>query len=178
MSEPLRLAVIIGSVRAGRFGPTITRWVTGQALRRRATTVDVVDLADTAAAPRFAERIDAADAVVLVTPEYNHGYPGPVKVAVDSLREEWHTKPVAFVSYGGISGGLRAVEQLRQVFAELHAVTVRETVSFHNAGERFDADGELRDPDTARHAAHRMFDQLDWWATALRRGRAARPYPG
>ncbi|APU21123.1 NADPH-dependent FMN reductase [Actinoalloteichus sp. GBA129-24] len=178
MPEHIRLAVIIGSVRKGRFGPTVARWLIGQAAPRSTTTVDVVDLADEAAQPRFAERIAAADAVVVITPEYNHGYPGPLKEAVDSLAKEWYAKPVSFVSYGGISGGLRAVEQLRLVFAELHAVTIRETVSFHNAGDRFDAEGELVDPEAANLAARRMFHQLDWWAHTLRRGRADRPYPG
>jgi len=62
-------------------------------------------------------------AFVVVTPEYNHGYPAPLKSLIDSVGREWQAKPVAFVSYGGVSGGLRAVEQLRQVFAKLHMVT-------------------------------------------------------
>ncbi len=69
-----------------------------------------------------------ADAFLVVTPEYNHGYPAALKELIDSVYEPWHAKPVAFVSYGGASGGIRAVEQLRQVFAELHAVTLRDGV--------------------------------------------------
>lgn len=84
------------------------------------------------------KRIAAADAVLIVTPEYNHSFPGPLKTSIDSLRDEWKAKPVGFVSYGGIGGGLRAVEALRLVFAELHAVTVRDTVSFHNPWSRFE----------------------------------------
>jgi NADPH-dependent FMN reductase len=64
------------------------------------------------------ERIAAAEAFVVVTPEYNHGYPAPLKALIDSSGAEWYAKPIAFVSYGGISGGLRAVEQLRLVFGE------------------------------------------------------------
>ncbi len=73
----------------------------------------------------FRERIDRADAFVVVTPEYNHAYPAVLKFMIDCAYAEWQAKPVAFVSYGGISGGLRAVEQLRLVFAELHADAAR-----------------------------------------------------
>lgn len=76
----------------------------------------------------------------------------------------------------GISGGLRAVEHLRQVFAELHAVSVRDTVSFHNAGALFDDRGELTDPAQADGAAKRMLDQLVWWGRALREARTRHPY--
>ena len=85
-------------------------------------------------------RLAAADAFVVVTPEYNHSYPAPVKTLIDWHFTEWQAKPVGFVSYGGMSGGLRAVEHLRGVFAELHAVTVRDTVSFHGAWDRFGPD--------------------------------------
>lgn len=88
--------------------------------------LDVIDLADTRVpSAELADRIGAADAFVVVTPEYNHSYPGPLH-AIDSVGEQWRAKPVGFVSYGGVSGGLRAVEPLRVVFAELHAVTIRE----------------------------------------------------
>jgi NAD(P)H-dependent FMN reductase len=113
---------------------------------------------------------------VVVTPEYNHGYPASLKQAIDLGGREWWAKPVAFVSYGGISGGLRAVEQLRQVFAELHAVTVRDTVSFHGAHGCFDDSGSPRDPSGRNAAAKTMLDQLAWWAYALRDARAVRPY--
>lgn len=175
-SEALKLEIIVGSVREGRFGPTVARWFASRAQRRDDLSADTIDLA---AAPAerssFASRIDAADAFVVVTPEYNHGYPGPLKTAIDSASSEWHAKPVGFVSYGGVSGGLRAVEQLRVVFAELHAVTIRETVSFHGARARFDEHGRPRDRDAVNAAATAMLDQLAWWARALRQARAASP---
>lgn len=187
MDSPLRVAIIIGSTRDGRFGPTVARWFAGEVGQRRDITVDVIDLADAglpATYPRefgpperaFLERIAAADAFVIVTPEYNHGYPAALKQAIDLPRHQWQAKPVAFVSYGGISGGLRAVEQLRQVFAELHAVTVRDTVSFPNYGRLFDDAGRPTDPTAAGAATKKMLDQLAWWATALRSARTVRPY--
>jgi NAD(P)H-dependent FMN reductase len=174
MTEPLRLVVIVGSVREGRFGPTVASWFAGEAAWRGDFDVALVDLADSAGA--LVARLDAADAIVVVTPEYNHGYPGPLKTAIDAASSEWHAKPVAFVSYGGVSGGLRSVEQLRLVFAELHAVTIRATVSFHRAHSQFDERGVPRDPAAASAAAAALLDQLAWWAHALREARAIRPY--
>ncbi len=125
---------------------------------------------------RYIERIDRADAYIVVTPEYNHGYPASLKQAIDVPRGEWKAKPLGLVSYGGVGGGLRAVEQLRQVFAELHVVTVRNTVSFHQFWELFDA-GQLRDPRGPDLAASVMLDELAWWAKVLRAARLASPPP-
>jgi NAD(P)H-dependent FMN reductase len=124
-----------------------------------------------AASAAYAARIDRADAYVVVTPEYNHGYPAPLKHAVDLCHAEWQRKVVGFVSYGGVSGGLRAVEQLRQVFAELHVASLRDSVSFHNVGGRFDEDGEPHDRTGCDAAAEIMLDQLVWWGAALRAAR-------
>jgi len=167
----------VGSVREGRFAPVVANWFVDRAERRPDAKIDVIDLATTTTpSEEFTDRIDAADAFVVVTPEYNHGYPGPLKAAIDSVGVPWRAKPVGFVCYGGISGGLRAVEQLRIVFAELHAVTVRETVSFHLAHGQFDERGAPRDPDAVNAAADALLNQLAWWADALREARAARPY--
>ncbi|MFD7506430.1 NADPH-dependent FMN reductase [Streptomyces sp. NPDC059850] len=192
-TAPIRLAVIVGSTREGRFGPKVANWFTGRAALRDDVSVDVVDLADTPLPPSLTHRpgpedasaleavtprLDAADAFAVVTPEYNHSYPAPLKNAIDWHYSQWQAKPVGFVSYGGMSGGLRAVEHLRPVFAEVHAVTVRDTVSFHSAWEAFGADGALADPKGPDAAATALLDQLVWWADALRTARAARPYGG
>ncbi|MFC8846791.1 MULTISPECIES: NADPH-dependent FMN reductase [unclassified Micromonospora] len=190
-TEPIRLALIIGSTRQGRFGPTVADWFVKQVRQRDAFEVDVIDLAEhdlptsittQLSAPaaqvlgEMAGRLQAADAFVVVTPEYNHSYPAPLKNAIDWHSTQWHAKPVGFVSYGGLSGGLRAVEALRLVFAELHAVTVRATVSFHNAWGQFGADGDPIDPEGCDTAGKYLLDQLGWWATTLREGRERRPY--
>jgi NAD(P)H-dependent FMN reductase len=121
----------------------------------------------------YAERIERADGFVVVTPEYNHSYPASLKQGIDVLNTPWRRKPVAFVSYGGLSGGLRAVEHLRQVFAELHATTIRETVSLHRHPLLFDDAGWLIDPSGPAAAAKVMLDDLVWWASALRTARLA-----
>ncbi|MEU0298758.1 NAD(P)H-dependent oxidoreductase [Streptomyces sp. NPDC006175] len=181
---PLKVAVILGSNREGRFGPVVAEWFLGRAAGHPDIEAELIDVARTeppaagAAAAEVAPRLAHADAFVVLTPEYNHSYPAPLKNLIDRHFTEWQAKPVAFVSYGGISGGLRAVEHLRQVFAELHAVSIRDTVSFHNAGALFDDRGVHKDPDQVEGAAKRMLDQLVWWGRALREARTRHPYAG
>jgi NAD(P)H-dependent FMN reductase len=192
-TSPLKLAVVIGSNRDGRFGPTVADWFVSRAAEREDFQVELVDLADTelptalsynpslevrTELAKVTPKLAGADAFVVITPEYNHSFPATLKSLIDWHFGEWQAKPVGFVSYGGISGGLRAVEQLRQVFAELHAVTVRDTVSFHNAGAHFDDAGNHRDPAAPDAAAKSMLDQLGWWAEALRTAKSVRPYAG
>jgi NAD(P)H-dependent FMN reductase len=183
----LKLAIIIGSTRQGRFAPTVANWIAGQAIQRDDLSVDLIDLAEARLpdvlsgepSPEVAAitpRLEEADAFVVVTPEYNHSFPAPLKTAIDWHFTAWRAKPVGFVSYGGISGGLRAVEQLRQVFAELHAVTVRDSVSFHGAWVQFDSDGRPKDADRYEKTAKTMLDQLVWWGSSLRDARNQRPY--
>ncbi len=190
-TAPLKLAVILASNRQGRFGPVIADWFLAHARQREDYDVDFVDLAEVdlptapAARPSPAVRdelakvsptLSAADAFVVLTPEYNHSFPASLKSLIDWHFTEWQAKAVGFVSYGGMSGGLRAVEQLRQVFAEMHAVTVRDTVSFHNAHGHFDDEGRHRDPALPDAAAKAMLDQLAWWGRALRTAKEGHPY--
>ncbi|MEV0822159.1 NADPH-dependent FMN reductase [Nonomuraea rubra] len=193
----MKLAVISGSLREGRYGPGIARWFTGQASAHGLFDLDVIDPADTplpAALPlsqetlmdvtgrpeemrRLAERLERADAFVVVTPEYNHSFPAALKHLIDWHLTQWQAKPVALISYGGQGGGIRAAEHLRQVFNELHAVTIRNWLSFDQHWTRFDADGRLiRDPEGAEAAAKVLLDQLGWWSEALRQARLAVPY--
>jgi NAD(P)H-dependent FMN reductase len=181
----LRVAVVVGSVRDGRFGARIGAWV-HKCLAESTGAVDVIDLAELTFPPTmgahpdvasFATRIGLADGVVVVTPEYNHSFPGPLKTAIDAVRGQWRAKPVGFVCYGGLSGGLRAVEALRPVFAELHAVTIRDTVSLHNPWAPAD-DPSVDYPDSAAAAAlKQMIKQLWWWADATRTALRREPYP-
>ncbi|MEU4395971.1 NAD(P)H-dependent oxidoreductase [Kribbella sp. NPDC023855] len=187
----LRLAVIIGSTRNGRFGPTVASWFAQQAAKRADLDIDVVDLA-TANLPQtlsdtdeptptevavLAPRLAAADAFAVVTPEYNSSFPASLKTALDWYYEEWHAKPVAIVAYGRETGGLYAVAQLRQVFTELQAVAIRNTVTLPCYWEQFAADGSWPRPGSGYEAlAKTTLDQLVWWAHALRDARIKQPY--
>jgi len=187
----VRVAVVIGSNRHGRFGPVVAKWLLGRVRERDDLALDVVDVAEvqlpttlssspeaTAALADITPKLAGADAFIVLTPEYNHSFPAGLKNLIDWHFSEWRAKPVALVSYGGISGGLRAVEHLRQVFAELHAVTVRDTVSFMGASAAFDAEGNPRDAAGPDAAVNVMLDQLIWWARMLQEGKEKRPYAG
>ncbi|HMI50542.1 MAG TPA: NAD(P)H-dependent oxidoreductase [Candidatus Saccharimonadales bacterium] len=186
MENKITVALIYGSTRAGRFCDKVAAWVGKQISAKAEFALDIVDPAYPPARARESEEMydtvwlrhhmGIADAFLVVTPEYNHGYPAGLKSLVDSVGAEWQAKPVAFVSYGGVSGGLRAVEQLRQVFAELHAVTIRDSVSFASAWEQFNADGTLKSPERAEKQMATVLQRLQWWAVVLRNGRNAIPY--
>ncbi|HEY1897148.1 MAG TPA: NAD(P)H-dependent oxidoreductase [Terracidiphilus sp.] len=187
MDEQIKIALIYGSTRKGRFCDKVAGWAAEQIRASGNYQVDVIDPAVVLPQPgqepavqqgsaNLWQRMAAADAFVVVTPEYNHGYPAALKSLIDSVGAEWQAKPVAFVSYGGVSGGLRAVEQLRLVFAELHAVTIRDSVSFAGAWEQFDDAGLLRQPERAAKTMATLLARLHWWAVALRNARGSIPY--
>lgn len=187
----LRLVVIIGSTRNGRFGPTVAHWFAARAGKRADLDVDLIDLAEAhlpeiltdfdepvpAPVAELAPRLAAADAFAVVTPEYNSSFPASLKTAIDWYYEEWHAKPVAVVSYGRETGGLYAAAQLRQVFTELHAVAIRNTVTLPCYWEQFAADGSWPRPTAGYEASVKvMLDQLTWWGHALQDARSKDPY--
>ncbi|MET7667538.1 NADPH-dependent FMN reductase [Micromonospora luteifusca] len=197
MNDKSKLVVVIGSVRDGRFGPTVAEWVADYARAHGGFEVDVLDLADVdiplslpAAPPKFAgadyprpegmrgatTKLTDADAFIIVTPEYNHSYPASLKALIDWHFTQWTAKPVAFVSYGGAAGGRHAVLHLENVLTELHAVTIRDGLAFPNYFTAWQ-DGAPLDAAAAGYAKA-LLEQLAWWASALRAARIAAPYPG
>jgi NAD(P)H-dependent FMN reductase len=187
-TEPCKLLVILGSTRQGRFGDTVARWVLSEAQKRSEFTAGLADLRDYDF-PYFADpmppsrmpadqrpqpwssMVEDADAFVIVTPEYNHGYTAILKSALDSLYDEWVRKPLAIVSYGGFAGGARAAEQLRQVAVELQMVPTRFGVVMPFARMLFDESGTLKEPARFEPSIAAMFDDLAWWAGALKTAR-------
>ncbi|MFF0493428.1 NADPH-dependent FMN reductase [Nocardia sp. NPDC004068] len=186
-SSPLRLAIIVASVREGRFGPVVARWFAERARRHAGFEVTVIDLAEATlplALPATSPKVDpdpvrpadmaaltegltVADAVVVVTPDINRSYPASLKTAIDWHYTQWDRKPIAFVGYGGLTGGLYAISHLREIFNELNAHTLRDYVSFPRYYELFDPEGNLHAPAGPEDAATTMLDQLEWWARAL-----------
>jgi len=182
--------VILGSTRQGRSGEKVARWFMAHAQARTDLDVELVDLRDwplpffdqqrppmmggysDPAQQRWAEQVARADGYVLVTPEYNHGYPAVLKNALDHLFAEWNGKPVAFVGYGGPGGGLRAVEQLRQVVVELGMVPMRQQVALADVYAAFDQDGSLASPEHLDRQAGAVLDELAGWAARLAATRA------
>jgi NAD(P)H-dependent FMN reductase len=183
-SAPMRLMIIIASTRPGRAGLPVGTWFAGQAERHGGLEVDLVDLAelnlpmmDEPNHPRlrrythqhtleWSERVDAADAFVFVTPEYNHSFPAPLKNAIDYLSQEWQYKPAGFVSYGGVAGGTRAVQSLKPVLDILKMTAVPESVVIPFISQLMD-NGVFTPGEPVEAAAQTMLDELDRWATAL-----------
>ena len=184
MSKPV-LAVIIGSVRAGRIGNKIGAWVAEQARQHGTFDVDLIDLREvdlplTTEEPvhpgaqqyqldstkAWSERIKRANAVVLVTPEYNHGYPAALKNALDLVFTEWFYKPVGFASYGGVSGGLRAVQQLKQVVPFLRMVPTSDALVAPFVAQQI-VDDAFAPSETQVAGTTAMLDELATLTTAL-----------
>jgi NAD(P)H-dependent FMN reductase len=179
------LQIIIASTRQGRVGLPVGRWIAERAAAHGAFDVDVVDLAevdlplmDEPNHPRLRQythehtwewsaRVDRADAFVLVTPEYNHSFPAPLKNALDHLHHEWAYKPVGIVSYGGVAAGTRAKEALEPVLGALRMSAVVESVNIPFVAQ-FIEDGELRPNDVMEAAADALLDELARVEAALR----------
>jgi NAD(P)H-dependent FMN reductase len=185
MTTPIQIAVILGSTREGRQCDAIAAWLARELDQRKDLGFSIIDPLTldlhqsrqaSASEKALCQKLGEAEAFIVITPEYNHSFPAALKHLIDSVYTEWQTKPVGFVSYGGAAGGARAVEQLRQVFAELHAPTIRDTVSLPNVWEQFDEAGELKQPERPIRALNRMLGQLLWWAGAARDAREKDPY--
>ncbi|MEI2776137.1 MAG: NAD(P)H-dependent oxidoreductase [Tetrasphaera sp.] len=197
MTEPAealpRLMIIIGSTRPGRAGLPIGTWFAERARAHGGFQLDVVDLAelglpflDEPHHPRlheyendhtreWSERVSRADAIVIVTAEYNYGYPAPLKNAIDYLHNEWFDKPVGFVSYGGVSAGTRAVQQLKQVVGSLRMVPVTDSVNIPFFPQFLRPDGSVEPNEVMVQSADAMLDELLRLEKALRAARANRP---
>jgi NAD(P)H-dependent FMN reductase len=186
----LSIPVVLGSVRPRRLSERPARLL----VERLATLGCQTPLVDLRALdlPVFGQRADqdelpavaelkaviaAADAVVWLTPEYNHGYTSAVKNAVDFLHGELRRKPMAVCGLsGGNLGGVRAVEQLKLVLIELHAITIRDSVYFSDARHLFDEDDILLRPEYVGRIDD-MLAELTWYARILTWGRTQVPLP-
>lgn len=175
----VKIGIILGSIREGRTGETVANWVVEQSRARDGVDYELVDLKtfdvplltsatvpgaaqkkyDDERVQRWSAAIDSFDAFVFVTPEYNHGVPGGLKNAFDSLGPEWADKPVAFVSYGA-EAGVRAVEQWRQVVANFRMYGVRQQVSLSSFLE-FDDNGSVAPAERRTDEIAKLFDQLE-----------------
>ena len=182
----LRVAIILGSTRPGRNGEAVARWVYEIAKKRSSNDakfeyIDIKDfklpLLDEPIPPSqgqyskahtkaWSAKIDSFDAYVFVTAEYNHGIPGALKNAIDFLYREWNNKAAGFVSYGS-AGGVRSVEHLRLVMAELQIADVRAqvTLSLFTDFENFTT---FRPAAFQEQYVNTMLDQVIAWGTALK----------
>lgn len=181
-----RLHTIIASTRPGRIGPSVARWFHETAAAHGAFEASLVDLADFglplfdepehpmrqnyrhAHTKAWAASVGAADAFVFVTPEYNYTLPPSLANALSFLSKEWNYKPAGFVSYGGVSGGLRAAQTARLLATTLKMMPVPEGVAIPNVFAQLDEAGVFTPNDLNRLAATGMLDEMAKWAGALK----------
>ena len=186
----MKLLVIIGSTRPGRAGLPIGRWFHAHAAAHPGFDVELADLKqidlpflDEPKHPRFRDyqhahtkawsaTVQAADAFVFVTAEYNFNPPPPLLNAIDYLHAEWLYKPCGFVSYGGMSGGMRAVQTLKLVVTGLKMMPMFEAVTIPFYSKFMTPAGELAADEHHQKAASAMLDELARWAHALKTLRA------
>lgn len=182
--QMLRVAIILGSTRPGRNGEVVSRWIYEIAKKRNDADFELVDIKDfnlplldepiPPSMGRYSKehtkiwsaKINSFDAYVFVTAEYNHGIPGALKNAIDFLFKEWNNKVAGFVSYGG-AGGIRAVEQLRLVMAELYVATVRSQVQLSLFTD-FENFTKFKPAPFQEKSANTMLDEVIAWGGALK----------
>jgi NAD(P)H-dependent FMN reductase len=178
--------VIVASTRPGRVGLPIGQWFCERVAEHGAFAVDLADLAeinlpffDEPLHPRLRQyshqhtrdwsaRVEAADAFVWVTPEYNHSFNAPLKNAIDYLHQEWQHKPVGFISYGGVSAGTRAVQMLKSIAAVLKLVPAVANIVIPNVGRLFDDERTFQADESLERAATTLLTELQGWEAALR----------
>lgn len=188
-SERLFIPVVCGSIRRNRRSLRATQLIVDRVLEagHEAQLIDLRELAlplydeepeseTHAGVVALREIVGRSDASIWQSPEYNHSFTSAVKNAVDFVDEELRRKPVAVAGLGGLSGGTRAIEQLKLVLIELHALPIRDSVAFTESRTLFDAEGTLQRPEfTAR--IDLMVRELVWYARALKWGRGNVPLP-
>lgn len=187
----LKLQIILCSTRPGRVGATVAHWAHDVAVEHGKFDVRLVDLADVALpiydeprhpalgqyehehTKRWSDCVAGADAFVLVIPEYNGGTTPALVNALNYVYKEWNYKPAAFVSYGGISGGIRAVQFTRQMMGILKLVPILESVIIPMVAQHLDQDKRFKPTDIHLSSAKAMLDELLRWAEALKPMRGA-----
>jgi NAD(P)H-dependent FMN reductase len=195
----LSIPVILGTVRDGRKSEHLARFVHGRLKARtgmdspfidprdhdfgnlKGRVIDLPDLDPQAPPPgipitenlrAFICQMHDADGFVIVTPEYNYSFPGTLKNLLDVTHKPWNKKPFGLVAGGGVSGGLRCIDALRQVVTGLGAVTVPAHIPVQGIGKTFGPDGPLVDADSWTTRIDRFLDEVVWYAEALKAARA------
>lgn len=181
-----KLHILICSTRPGRVGPSVARWFNEFAVRQGKFDVELVDLAsfdlpvyDEPVHParqdykhehtkNWAASVAAADAFVFVIPEYNFSAPPSLVNALDYVYREWNYKPCGFVSYGGVSGGLRAVQSIKLQITTLKMMPMMEGVMVQMVAAMIDEEGRFQSTEHIDKSAVTLLDELRYWADGLK----------
>jgi len=180
------LKIITSTTRQGNKGIAIANWITELAKTDDRFNTELIGLADfdlplmdepnhprlqqyqNESTKKWSEVIGGADAFIIVLAEYNHSFPAPIKNALDHLYKEWNHKPVAFVSYGGLSAGLRSLHTLKPVLNALNMVPVLESVAIPFFTKFINDEEEFVPDESIVKSAHVMLNELNRWSQALK----------
>lgn len=187
---PLNLSIVVASTRPGRGGPSVTKWVEEEAGKRKEFNVSLIDLQDfdlplldEPAHPRlqnytkkhtrrWSEAISPADAFIFVSPEYDYFPPASIINALQCLSVEWRYKVAAIVSYGGVSGGLRATQELRQLLGNLNVMAIPQSVPITFYTKHIDEEKKFVPLEAMNDGLKLVLDELHKWGPALKQIRA------
>src|SRR5437660_2759277 len=183
--RPLFIPLILGTARQERQSEHVARFVFEQTKKRAGVETELIDVrilpmrlddaGEQMKDPAFSSTIERCDGLILITPEYNHGYPGLLKHALDMNLKEYIHKAVGICGVSaGPFGGARAIENLLPVMRELGLVAIFEDVNFGGVGTLFDEPGNLLDNKFVGRV-NNFLDELIWMTRALRYGREKIP---
>lgn len=182
----MKLKIITSTNRSGAKGRIIANWISEYARENSDFNVEILDLAEINLpfmdepfhpvlknyqfehTKKWSQMIEDADAFIIVLAEYNYGYPAPIKNALDYLHNEWKYKPVGFVSYGGVSAGLRAVQMLKQVLTTLSMMPLTQQVNLPFFSKDISEDGIFHPNESAVRSANTMLVELEKWSQSMK----------
>lgn len=182
----MKLKIITSTNRTGAKGRIVANWIFDYAKENSDFEAELLDLAEINLpfmdepfhpvlknyqyehTKKWSKTIEDADAFIIVLAEYNYGYPAPIKNALDYLHSEWKYKPVGFVSYGGISAGLRAVQMLKQVLTTLSMMPLTQQVNLPFFAKDIDEEGVFNANESAKKSADMMLDELEKWSVSMK----------
>jgi len=184
-----QLKVILASTRPSRKGPAVANWILQHCHEHDRFEVELLDLKtinlpflDEPEHPRFRKYqhehtkawsriIDGADAFIIVTCEYNYGFPATLKNALDFLFQEWGDKPVGIVSYGGVAAGTRAAQMLKPVLLALNTMPLNTSINIPFFTQHIDEDGIFTSNEPLDKSAGQMLKELEKWSGILKEAR-------
>src|SRR5262245_59231141 len=184
-SRPLSIPVILGTTRKCRMRLHAARVVYGEVRKREGVVTELIDIAELTLPvddageaikdPRFSAAMERADGMIIVSPEYNHGFPGLLKHVLDSCLKEYIHKPAGIVGVSaGLFGGARMIEHFQPILRELGLVSIFWDLNFGNVQKVFDPSGRLLD-DAYIRRSDKFIGELIWMAKVLRYGREQVP---
>jgi NAD(P)H-dependent FMN reductase len=180
--RPLSIPVILGTTRKGRMSAHAARFMVGELQKQKGVVTELIDIAqlrlpvDSAGEDvkdaEFSTKMNAADGLVIVSPEYNHSFPGLLKHVLDSCLKEYIHKAAGIVGVSaGPFGGTRVIQSLVPVLRELGLVPIFWDVNFSSVGKVFDESGNVLEPTVWSRRAEMFIQELIWMARTLRYGR-------